>query len=186
MAWSVSGEHEVCLSLLTDLLSDPYKIICLARQQVNVANVGETLRIAMMRLLKGAQLSESQPAGDGYPVLVIGYWSTCEHITIIQKGSHCPPNIRLYLDTPCFIKACEENKMRLSLLYKLGVLNLLDELKRECYLTDSLKSRGCTAHAHLRKGIYLTSAVLIKYCVSTRDNWLEEGEFNKVAFQWSR
>lgn len=69
----MSGEHETCLSLLTDLLSDPYKIIFLAKQQVNVANVGETLRISIMRLLKEAQFSESQPAGDEYNVLIMGY-----------------------------------------------------------------------------------------------------------------
>lgn len=165
----------MCLSLLTDLLSDPYKIIFLAKQQVNVANVGETLRIAIMRLLKKAQFSESQPAGDEYNVLIMGYWSTCEHITIIQKRSHCPPNIKLCLDTLCFIKAWEE-KRYISPYFtnSLRVLNLLNELKSECYSIDPLESRGCNAHAHLRKGIYLTSTVLIKHRASTRDNWLEE------------
>jgi hypothetical protein len=38
-----------------------------------VAKVGKILRISIMRLLKEAQLSESQPAGDGYNVLSSSY-----------------------------------------------------------------------------------------------------------------
>lgn len=150
--------------------------------------MGETWRVVIMRRLKEAQLPESQSATDEYSELIICYWSTREHITIIQKRSHCPLPTSNCTWIHCALSrlARERNKLHLSLLDKLGVLNLLNELKRECDLIVPLKSRGCNTHAHLRKGIYLTSVCWSStVCPHVLTDWKNE-DFTEVAFQWSR